>query len=318
MKTDLMTVKMLELLALVGDMSTDEIRPFFNSESYVRKLITKLKNDKYIKKSCETEKISYRLTNNGKKELHRYLPEIFQPLLSDRKSMNVVRNDKGYKDRRKKLLEVLTVFQRADVKIFPDEKFILRKIFLDAGTDNADTVLNCQPEFYTAVEIKEVIPDFNVAKGSRSLGILISYGKIYVIYYTYEGDLLWRKETEIKFRECVRNCLARKLFGNKKEVYLMVLADKEITVETIMNRYKNKSVGKIYPSYDLPDMIFALKDTARDATLELITQPGNLIWDFERNLCEGLKPDMQFPFFSGRSQQKEGLYYRCFYQKKRL
>ena len=119
------------------------------------------------------------------------------------------------------MLEMLTVFQREDVKIFPDEKCILKKFFLDAGTDNTDnagTVLNCQPEFYTAVEIKEVIPDFNVAKGSRSLVVLISYGKIYVIYYTYEGDLLWRKETEIKFRECARNCLARKLFGNKKEV----------------------------------------------------------------------------------------------------
>ena len=95
-----------------------------------------------------------------KKELIEYLPEIFQPLLSGCKTMCVVCDDKGYKDRRAKLLEVLNVFHGTNVKVFPDEKCILRKAFVDAGADNTDTketVLDYQSEFYTAVEVKEIL-----------------------------------------------------------------------------------------------------------------------------------------------------------------
>lgn len=95
-----------------------------------------------------------------KKELIEYLPEIFQPLLSGCKTMCVVCDDKGYKDRRAKLLEVLNVFHDTKIKIFPDKKCILRKAFVDAGADNTDAkeiVLDYQPEFYTAVEVAEIL-----------------------------------------------------------------------------------------------------------------------------------------------------------------
>ncbi len=126
-RADSTAIKILELLALVGDMSSDEICCFFKSESYIRKVLSSLRNDNFIKKSKNTEKTTYRLTLAGKKKLKSYLPEIFNALLSDRKLMNVVRDDKGYKERRKKLLEILTLFHRADIKIFPDEKVLLRK-----------------------------------------------------------------------------------------------------------------------------------------------------------------------------------------------
>ena len=58
------------------------------------------------------------------------------------------------------------------------------------NTDRTDVMIKNQPEFYTALEIKEVIPDFNIAKGSRTLGILISHGRVYIMYCTNTGDLL--------------------------------------------------------------------------------------------------------------------------------
>ncbi len=100
-RADSTAIKILELLAFVGDMSSDEICCFLKSESYIRKVLSSLRNDNFIKKSKNTEKTTYRLTLAGKKKLKSYLPEIFNALLSDRKSMNVVRDDKGYKERRK-------------------------------------------------------------------------------------------------------------------------------------------------------------------------------------------------------------------------
>ena len=115
-KADSTAIKILELLALVGDMSSDEICKFFSSESYVRKILSTMNNDKIIKKFKNSEKITYRLTLAGKNKLRECFPEEFTELLSDRRSMNQVRNEKGYKDRRKNLLEILTMFHRADIK----------------------------------------------------------------------------------------------------------------------------------------------------------------------------------------------------------
>ena len=173
---------------------------------------------------------------------------------------------------------------------------------MDTRTDNTDKIKfveNSYPEFYTAVEIKEIIPDFNIAKGSRSLGILVSYGRVYIIYSTYDGELLWWKETEIKFRTCARLCMSKKLFGND-EVYMLVFADKVRTIKEIVNRYGMTRCGKISPHVNLPDMFFSLKDTKKDATLRLITSKDYYINDLETAMSENTEFDPRYPFFSGK------------------
>ena len=216
-KADSAKIRILEILAMTGEMTGENIKAFFSSGEYVRKTITALKNESLIRKSSEKGKPVYRLTSKGRLKLKEVLPDVFEPLLEGRKTMNKTRDDDRRIERRNKLIEVLLILHRADVKIFPDEKVLLRKEIVDTRTDNIDKIKfveNSYPEFYTAVEIKEIIPDFNIAKGSRSLGILVSYGRVYIIYSTYDGELLWWKETEIKFRTCARLCMSKKLFGN--------------------------------------------------------------------------------------------------------
>lgn len=302
-KADSTAIKILELLALVGDMSSKEICEFFSSESYVRKVLSTMHNDKLIKKSKNVERITYRLTLAGKNSLRECLPEQFEELLSDRRAMNVVRDDNGYKDRRKKILEVLTMFHRADIKIFPDEKVLIRNHSLNTRTDNADTtdfLKKLQPEFYTALEIKELIPEFNIAKGSRALGILISYERIYIIYSTYDGELLWWKETERKFKTATRLNLARPLFNND-EVYMLLFADKVSTVKTIVNRYGSERCGKIHTDNTIHPLFFSLKDVSKDATLKIITGKDYYINELEKTMGTELKFDKDFPCFAGRN-----------------
>ena len=307
-RADSTAIKILELLALIGDMSSEEICRFFKSESYVRKVLSLLNNNKLIKKAKDTERLSYRLTLAGKKKLKEQIPEIFESLLSDRKSMNVVRSDNGYKERRKKLLEILTMFYRADIKIFPNEKFLLKSVSVISRTDNTDFAENSRPEFYTSVEIKEIFPDFNIAKGSRALGILISYGRIYIIYYTYDGELLWRKETEIKFRTCTKLCISKPFF-DRDEIYMIVFADKIRTVKEIVNRYAMVRCGKIYPHTDLPNMLFSLKDVSKDHTLKIVTERDYYIDDLQKAMSDNLEYDPRFPFFSGKSKNHTEEYY---------
>ena len=265
-KADSTRIRILEILAMTGEMTGDNIKSFFPSNEYTRKTIISLKKESLIRKSNEEGKPIYRLTNKGKLKLKEVLPDVFEPLLEGKKTMNKIRDDKRRIERRNKLIEILLMLHRADVKIFPDEKVLLSNSSVIHRTDNTDTtdfVKNSQPEFYTSLEIKSLIPDYKTSNGSRALGILMSYGKLFIIYTTDVGDLIWRKETEKNFRETTRLTLARRVYGKDNGTYLLVLGEKEKAAEVIINRYKSKTGGKIHPSIDLPNMIFALKDTER-------------------------------------------------------
>jgi hypothetical protein len=161
------------------------------------------------------------------------------------------------------------------VKIFPDEKTLLKNITVNTRTDTTDLSDIQRPEFYTSVEIKNIIPDYKKGIGSRNLGILIAFGKLYIVYLTYDGNLLWKKDTEKDFLINTIEVLAKKLFGQNNGTYLLVLSD-DISVPSIIMKRGDKSGGKIYPCSELPNMIFALKDLNGDATLDLILKGSDV------------------------------------------
>lgn len=312
-KTDSVKIRILELLAMSDELSGSNIKSFFSSNGYVEKLITSLKKESLIRNAGKGGKPIYRLTKHGREKLKEIFPDIFIPLMDGHKSMNRIREEKRKIERRQKLTEILTLFHETGVKIFPDEKVIMKNYFVNTRTDNTDdtdSIYCCEPEFYTATEIKSLVPDYKKAMGSRALGVLISYSRIYVIYSTEKGELLWRPETEKNFREVTRTVLSRKLYGKDGGVYFLVLGDSVHAAKSIMNRYDAKQTGgMIHPSYDLPNMIFALKDNKKDATLRIITKPCDHIAEKEKEMSDGLVYDSHFPCFVGHSQDDKLTYY---------
>lgn len=93
--------------------------------------------------------------------------------------MNRVRYYKRIEERRKKLADILHLFYRADVKIFSDEKQLLKNTSVNTGADTTDNTGEQSLEFYTSLEIKKTVPDYVKGLGSRSLGVLIAYGELY-------------------------------------------------------------------------------------------------------------------------------------------
>ena len=297
-KTDTSKVKILELIALTGELSADEIKSFSGSPSYAEKLITTLKKESYIKKYKNSEKSTLRLTSKGRDYLKEVLPEIFDSLLNGQKTMNRVRDDKRRTERRNKLVDILLMLYRADVKILPDEKTLLYNTSAPTRTDAADNTDDCRPEFYTSAEIKSLIPDYKNGIGSRALGILIAYERLYIIYSTVDGDLFWRHDTEKNFYTDTVSVLSDKLFGKNKCTYMLVLAQKSTAAAAIMKRYKGTHQGKIYPTCDLPNMIFAVNDT-EDATLDIVLHNDNVIYRLENAFRKEIVPDKKYPFMDG-------------------
>ena len=307
-KTDTVKVKILELLALSGDMTSGELKSFFDVPSYVEKVITNLRKEGLIKRMKVYEKNTFRLTGLGKSFLKEIMPEIYEMLLADRKTLNVVRNDRVHRERRRNLVNVLLSLHRADVKILPGEKNSLKNdsaITSADTTDKTDSVINHTPEFYTAVEIKSIIADYKTSNSSRALGVLISYGVLYIMYSTDDGELNWNKETEKNFKETTRKVLGRMLFNKPTKTYLVILSDKISTLEKIIRRYKSSGVRKIHPSADVEEMIFALRDTSKDLTLKLITKPNNNAFVLAEKLRAGIKYYPQYPFFAGGTGDDE-------------
>lgn len=202
-------------------------------------------------------------------------------------------------ERRDKLAKVLFMFHRADIKILPDEKTLLKNSSVNTRTDSTDTTDAQRPEFYTSTEIKNFVPDYKTSIGSRALGILIANNMLYIVYYTADGELLWKHDPEENFLKSTSRVLARKLFGKNYGTYQLVFGDNEKTVAAIMKRYGTKSKGKIYPSADMPDMIFALTNTVKDATLDLILHCQGFINDLKAKYGSNIAYDEKMPFFDG-------------------
>lgn len=119
-------------------MTADNIKTFFSGNEYARKTIINLKKESLIKIAYDECKQIYRLPLKGKDKLKEVSPEVFTPLLEGGKTMNKTRNDKRRKERRNKLIEIPLLFQRADVKIFPDKKVLLKNSFVMHGADITD------------------------------------------------------------------------------------------------------------------------------------------------------------------------------------
>ena len=297
-KTDTVMIRILELIALLGEATSDEIKRFSSSPSYAEKLITSMKKESYIKNYRNENKSTYRLMLKGKKYLADNLPEKFSESFTGQKTMNRVRDDKRREERRNKLADILLLFHRADVKIFPDEKTLLTSTSVNTRTDTTDITDKQRLEFYTSMEIKSIIPDYKKGIGSRTLGILIAFGKLYIVYLTYDGNLLWQKDIEKDFLTNTKGVLARKLFGQDNGTYLLVLSDNKRVPSLIMQR-KKRTGGKIHPSSDISNMIFALKDRNKDATLDLILT-GSDIPDKLKSIFESTYiPDKKHIEFDG-------------------
>jgi len=153
-------IRILELISLLGEATSDEIKRFSNSSMYAEKLITAMKKIAYIKAFKNEKKSTLRLTKKGKKYLADNLPEIFGESFLGEKFMNRVRDDTRREERRAKLAEILYLFYRADVKIFPDEKQLLKNISVNTRADTTDYADKNIVEFYTSMEIKNIIPDY--------------------------------------------------------------------------------------------------------------------------------------------------------------
>lgn len=194
MDTSLYAYRLLTLIALSGEVSTDIILHLGMSKSYGEKLITRLKNENYIKTHYKDRLRGYRLTRKGKNLLLKENPKRFSFYLSGNTDTNRPRSDYARRLRLQNASIVYSMLQNSDVTIFRDEK---PELFQSAKLDKALLPL---PVFYHSRELKELGAEAVKINNSRSIGILLAPECIYVLFYTGESLLKWEYRTELRVK----------------------------------------------------------------------------------------------------------------------
>ena len=195
--------KILSLIALSGECSPDILSYLGISESYGEKLITKLKDDNYIKTHYKDRLRGYRLTNRGKKLLLEINPDRFQFYLSGNTDTNRPRSDIPRRLRLHQTAIVYSMMLNAGVTVFRDEKPLL---FQEGNRGKSQLPL---PVFYQSREIKELGTEAIKINNSRTIGILFTHKCIYAVFYTGEALIKWEYRTELKVKTMIQYHITR-------------------------------------------------------------------------------------------------------------
>lgn len=194
LETDTSAYQLLSLVALSGECSVDIINYMGISPSYVEKLITKLKDDGYIKTHYRDRLRGYRLTNRGKKLLLGSNPDRFLFYLSGNTDTNRPRSDFTRRLRLQQTSIVYVMLQNAGVCLYRDEKNLL---FSQETKKQQELRL---PAFYQAREIKELGAEAVKINNSRTMGVLLAPRRLYAVYYTGGSLMKWEYRTELKVK----------------------------------------------------------------------------------------------------------------------
>ena len=202
--------RLLELIALSGEFSPGLVVRLGISPSYSEKLITRLKEQKYIKTHYKDRLRGYRLTSSGKKLLLARNPDRFLFYLSGRSETNQPRSSLPRRQRLQYASHVYVILQNAEITFFRDQKPLL---FRESADYAAEMPF---PVFYHSREIKELGAQTIQINNSRAIGILFSAGCIYVVFYTGDGLMKWEYRTELRLKALLSYHISRGILSKEE------------------------------------------------------------------------------------------------------
>ena len=186
--------QLLALTALSGECSPDAVSRLGIRPSYGEQLLTKLKEEGYIKTHYRDRLRGYRLTNKGKKLLLTDNPERFSFYLGGNTDTNRPRSDYPRRLRLQQASIVYAMLLHAGVTVFRDEK---PPLFQPGNQECHRLPL---PVFYSSREIKELGAEAVKINNSRTMGILFAPKCIYAVFYTGDSLMKWEYRTELKVK----------------------------------------------------------------------------------------------------------------------
>jgi len=206
LETHTIPYKLLELIAICGELPAGQIKRLYGSTSYKFKAITRLKEDNYIRLFYRDQLRGYRLNTQSKRLLLLDNSVRFSYFLSGASETNRPKVEITRRLRLHRIAETYITMLHAGVFIFRDEK---PPVFYPAGKKEIAPLHICEPTFYSSREIKEVGTNFVKIKNARMVGALLTLSALYVVYNSSDAQMKWHYKSEMRTKALMKTILCR-------------------------------------------------------------------------------------------------------------
>lgn len=191
--------QLLLLIAISGELPAYLASVVVGSDSYAAALITRLKQEGYISVRSKEGCKGYVLRAKAR----RYLLAVYDTdtafFLCGGSNTSHVKSDRDKRLRLHRMSEVWVFLWKAGVCIFRSQKQNLTFVSGKNGEEKA--------AYYGSLEFKGA---YDVIKGSRACGVLLSGKSAYVVYNTKAQRMKWAKKMERSMRVWTEKLLLQK------------------------------------------------------------------------------------------------------------
>lgn len=234
-RPDTQAYRLLELVAICGELPSPLLARIPGSTSYKDTLIWSLKKDRLLKTYYRDHLRGYRLGTRGKALLLRDNPERFSFYLTGNADTNLLKSEVTRRLRLHRIAETYVSMMNASVCVFRDNK-----PFLFSSEGFTGGYLE-SPTFYSSREIKEMGIETVKIRGSRMAGVLIAPSGIFITYNGGPHLAKWDYRAEQRTQALLQITLCQQrlssqysakrvaglLFGNGMEPFLQILSSSD-------------------------------------------------------------------------------------------
>ena len=183
----------LLLTAISGEFPAQLICRLPGGAAYKENVIKQLKRKRLLKTFYRDGLRGFRVTSAAKVLLLAQYPEHLRPYLTGSAETNALKSEVPRRMRLHRMAEILTIMFNADVRVFGWEK---APIFKPAPFFAVSSFP--LPAYYSSRELKELGALAIKVRGSRSTGVLLVDGGIFVVYNTGSSLMKWEYKSEMR------------------------------------------------------------------------------------------------------------------------
>lgn len=195
---------LLWLTAISGEFPAALVSRLPGGSSYKESVVKRLKHDGLLRTYYRDGLRGLRLTTAAKKLLLADQPEQFWSYLTGSTETNVLKSEVPRRLRLHRMAEVLVTMLNADAAIFQAEK---PSLFTPAPPPPGLRI--DWPAYYGSREIKEMGAQAVKVRGSRSTGVLLADGGVFVIYNIGSSLMKWEYKAEMRLKALLQTELCR-------------------------------------------------------------------------------------------------------------
>ena len=186
---------LLTLTALSGEFPIDQVRRISGSLSYADFVVKRLKREKLIRTYYRDGLRGLRLTAAGKRRLSADWPDRFSPLFTGDTMTNAPKYSVLHRLRLHRMAEVLVSMFNAGIPVSPWQKPV---VF--TPTPLSETPYFEQPAYFSSRELKGLGALATKIRNSRAVGVLLTDGSIFAVYYTGPALMKWEYQAEMRLK----------------------------------------------------------------------------------------------------------------------